>query len=319
MHQLICFGEALIDFLQIKTEIQDKVRSPIYQQFPGGAPANVAVACSKLGGSSSFLGQVGNDSFGNFIEECFKDYQVNTDYLLKHESANTGLAFVQRNLQGERSFEFVRKQSADMLLESEQIKTEWFDEKAILHFSSNTLTSALGVEVTQHVIHSAKSAGCIISFDVNLRHNLWSEGQANKEPIETCLLQADIIKVSLDELEYIEPKGIKHFATKYLSQGSKVILITDGANPVKLLGMGMHSTIKTPTVNAIDTTAAGDTFMGGFLYGLCQQEDIISALQQQEILESITVFASICGALSTTRKGAFPSMPSLEEVEEFNL
>jgi len=319
MHPLICFGEALIDFLQIKTETNDRVRSPIFQQFPGGAPANVAATVAKLGGSSFFMGQVGNDSFGEFLDQCLKDYQVNTNYLLKHPSANTGLAFVQRDDSGDRSFEFIRQFSADMLLTPEQIDKEWFKGKGLLHFSSNTLTSELGEVVTDHVIKLAKDSGCLVSFDVNLRHNLWPEGHADKELIHRKLLQTDIIKVSLDELHYIEPEGIKEFATRYLKQSTKLILITDGPNPIKILGKGLHSTIQVPDVRVVDTTAAGDTFMGGFLYGLCQQEDLHDTFNQQDTLESITVFASVCGGLSTTKKGAFPSIPTLEEVEEFNL
>ena len=196
--QVLCFGEALIDFLHIGVQPQGPLQLPAYRQFPGGAPANAAVAVAKLGGLARFAGQVGQDAFGDFLAQALQAYGVDLSLLKRHPTAKTALAFVMLDETGDRSFSFYRDQSADVLFAPEQIGADWFAAKPILHFCSNTLTDDFIAHTTSQLVKQAKAAGCLVSFDVNLRHNLWQEGTANRERINALVWQADIVKFSRD-------------------------------------------------------------------------------------------------------------------------
>lgn len=319
MKSVLCFGEALIDFLNSGQTQESILSIPEFRQFPGGAPANVAVAIAKLGGKSSFLGQLGDDHFGHYIKEALIKYGVDTQYLAFHPTAKTAMAFVFLDQDGERSFEFYREKTADLLFTVDQLSNPCFSEHDIFHFCSNTLTDSAIAKTTTAAIQQAKDNNTLVSFDVNLRHNLWDTGQANSESIYACLEQSDIVKISREELDYLDNEGEQNFAKRLIGSGVKLLLITDGANAIKIIAKGIHSAISIPAVSVIDTTAAGDAFSGGFLYALCQQEDLYEAIADQETLESIVVFASICGAITVTRAGAYPALPTLEEVQEFEL
>lgn len=314
MGTVTCFGEALIDFLNTGAKQEGPIRIPEFRQFPGGAPANVAVAISKLGGEAAFAGQVGNDTFGLFIKQALEDYQVDTTNLVLHPSAKTALAFVFLDDQGERSFEFFRTNTADLLLSPLDVKDRWFIDTDIFHFCSNTLTDTAIAETTRVAITKARHQGCLVSFDVNLRHNLWPNGQADIKAVTDCFSQVDLIKVSKDELDYLEPAGEKAFVQAAIAQGVKTVLITDGGNTIKVLAKGVYSEITPPKTTVVDTTAAGDAFTGGFLFALSEQSDIRKTLGDQEKLEELVLFASKCGAFTVARQGAFTALPTLDDL-----
>ncbi|PTY38543.1 carbohydrate kinase, partial [Saccharospirillum sp. MSK14-1] len=216
-------------------------------------------------------GQVGNDHFGQFIKQALEDYNVDTSNMSLHDTAKTALAFVFLDADGERSFEFFRHQTADMLLTPIDVKDKWFMGASLFHFCSNTLTEATIAETTQTAIEKAQKQGCVVSFDVNLRHNLWPNGQADVERVKACFNHVDILKVSKEELDYLEPEGEVAFVKAAIAQGVKTILITDGGNPIKVLASGIYSEITPPKTTVVDTTAAGDAFTGGFLFALAEQ------------------------------------------------
>jgi fructokinase len=314
MAAITCFGEALIDFLNVGARAEGPISIPDFRQFPGGAPANVAVAIGKLGGEARFAGQVGNDTFGHFLKSALETYHVDTDNMSFHETAKTALAFVFLDDSGERSFEFFRDQSADMLLTEQDVKDKWFMGAGIFHFCSNTLTESPIAKTTMSALEKARKQGCLISFDINLRHNLWPEGKAEIQRVTDCFPYVDLIKVSKEELDYLSPEGEVEFVKQAISAGVKTVLITDGGNPIKVLAKGVYSEITAPQTDVVDTTAAGDAFTGGFLFALAEQDDLRKALTDQKTLEELTLFASKCGAYTVARQGAFTALPTFDDL-----
>ncbi|MBM6550552.1 carbohydrate kinase family protein [Marinomonas ostreistagni] len=315
--KVMAFGEALIDFLSNGvTGLEGGLES--FTKFPGGAPANVAVAVARLGGNSHFAGQVGDDAFGHFLQASLASYGVQTDTMLMTKAAKTALAFVSLDNTGERSFEFYRNPSADMLFRAEDFKAEWFKEpKGVFHTCSNTLTDANITAATMAGVELAKAAHWIVSIDVNLRINLWPEHQVDCQRIIDWMAQGDVIKASLEELEVIadEPFAL---IDQLLSKGVSLFVLTDGPNAVRYFTAAHgQGEVAAPRVEAVDTTAAGDAFVGGLLYQLAERGGDRETLQQfsQVELEAIIRFAVSCGAESVTKAGAYPSLPDMAQAK----
>lgn len=315
MKKILCFGEALIDFLNTGHHPQGPLNLAVFCQYPGGAPANAAVAVARLGGRAFFAGQVGQDMFGNFLRDALTTYGVDTSFLLQHPSASTALAFVALDDKGERSFSFHRHQTADVMLSAGQISDDWFSGDTILHFCSNTLTTAEIADCTETVVRKAKAAGNLISFDVNLRHNLWASGQADRQLVNQLVAQADLVKLSRDELEYLAQGQTEAYIEHNLAAGCQLILVTDGAGPIEYFSQSCSGRITPPRVQAVDTTAGGDAFIGGFLYALSSQSDLAGLFHQPQKLEPLLHFAAHCGAYAVTQAGAFTALPDVAAVK----
>lgn len=315
MKKVLCFGEALIDFLNVGTTCQGPLTLPEFRQYPGGAPANAAVAVAQLGGQACFAGQVGQDPFGDFLADALTQYGVDTRFLLKHPQAKTALAFVLLDENGDRSFSFHRHQTADVVLEKRQVNEQWFSGETILHICSNTLTTEGIADCTKHIVASARQAGNLISFDVNLRHNLWASGQADRQLVNALVEQANLVKFSRDELEYLAEGQTDAYLKHCLSARCQLLLVTDGANRIDYYTPSHQGCIQPPSVKAVDTTAGGDAFIGGVLYGLSCFTDHQNIFTQPTELESLLLFASHCGAYAVTQPGAFPALPDLASVQ----
>lgn len=317
MKPLLCFGEALIDFLHTGSAQVDGLNLPVFRQFPGGAPANVAVAFSRLGGQSFFAGQVGSDVFGRFLEESLIHYGVDTRFLHKHLSAHTALAFVTLDNDGDRSFEFYRDSTADVLFSTDQISDTWFAEGPMFHVCSNTLTNAEIAAVTRQALERASQAGCAISFDANLRPGLWAGGKVDRVACDAVARSADIIKLAREEFDFLANGSNTHYAEKLLAGATSLIVVTDGGGPVEFFTRHGRGIVETPKVEVVDTTAAGDAFTAGMLRGLCAASKLHSVADDVQSVELLLDFAIRCGSLTTTRAGAFPSLPTFEEVAEY--
>jgi fructokinase len=309
MKSVICFGEALIDFLQTDLMEQGQLSLPGFRQYPGGAPANAAVAVAKLGGKALFAGQVGQDPFGDFLRNALQLYGVDTRYLVQHPSAKTALAFVMLDEHGERSFTFHRHESADVLFSAEQVDAKWFEDQPLLHFCSNTLTTADIAKCTAYIVQQARNKQAIVSFDVNLRHNLWPDNLIDKALVNGLVQQADIVKFSQDELAFLAGADPEKYLQDCLAANCKLLVITDGAKPIRFLTRTQQGEITPPVVKAVDTTAGGDAFIGGLLFGLSQQADIPQTLADIPQLKSLLRFAAACGAHTVTQAGAFTALP----------
>lgn len=317
MKPLLCFGEALIDFLHTGSQQVDGLSLPDFRQFPGGAPANVAVAFAKLEGQAWFAGQVGNDAFGRFLEESLTRYGVDTRFLHKHPSAHTALAFVTLDADGDRSFEFYRDGTADVLFSAKQISDDWFVESPMVHVCSNTLTNADIAAVTRETLERATSAGCAISFDANLRPGLWAGGTVDRAMCDAVARSAGVIKFAREEIDFLANGSNERYADELLAGETHLIVVTDGGGPVEYFSRQGRGVVETPKVDVVDTTAAGDAFTAALLRGLCAASGLDRVASDSQSVEALLGFAIRCGSLATTRAGAFPSLPTFDEVAEF--
>lgn len=317
MTRVVCFGEALIDFLNTGRKQVERLETNDFRQFPGGAPANVAVAVAKLGGDAWFAGQVGNDQFGEFLLHSLRTYDVHTDFVSMHPEAKTALAFVFLDDDGDRSFSFRRERTADMVFREEQISDDWYKAGDLFHFCSNTLTTPEIARVTETSVRRARAAGSIVSFDVNLRHNLWANGEAERGAVNSLLAICDIVKFSREELDYLSDGQGAEWIGERLDEGTSLVLVTDGPAPVFYYGSGFEGDVVPSTQDVVDTTAAGDGFMGSLLFGLSRLGDARAAIEDHETVRLLTEFATECGAFTVTSAGAFPSLPRFEDVSRY--
>jgi len=317
MNRVVCFGEALIDFLRIGGDSVDGLPLADFRQFPGGAPANVAVAVAKLGGDAWFAGQVGNDAFGRFLKDSLAHYGVRTDFLMTHPDAPTALAFVDLDEHGDRSFMFCRRATADLVMDASQIDGQWFGAGDTFHFCSNTLTERGIAHVTETATGMARSAGSLVSFDVNLRHNLWSGGRADRTAIAPLLDRCDILKVSSDELDFLAKGRGEPFIYECLDKGVRLVLVTDGPGPVRYYGDVFSGAVVTTPCKVVDTTAAGDAFTGGLLFGLAELGATDVVFAERDAIEQLVRFATGCGTHAVRSAGAFPSLPTIADVEQY--
>ena len=320
MLKVVCFGEAFIDLLSNSIEPPVSANNnESFKKFPGGAPANVAVVVSKLGGTSYFVGKLAKDNFGEYLHLSLAKAGVNLDYTKYTSDAKTALAYVSLDKEGERSFSFSRDNTADLMFEPVDFSEECFNHNGIFHFCSNTFTHHKIFQTTKAGISKAKSAGMLVSFDVNLRLNLWPVDRDPLVYIWSVVEQAHILKMSADELIFIcagedESKVIK----RLIKAGVKLIVITNGGLLIRYISQYAQGEFYPPKVSVVDSTAAGDAFIGGLLYQLAFQSISLNLidkwLSEAESLNSAIEFASACGAITVTREGAFDALPYLSEV-----
>ncbi|WP_428036335.1 carbohydrate kinase family protein [Amphritea sp.] len=320
MLKVISFGEALVDMLSNRVSENQSDEIEQFAKYPGGAPANVAAAVGKLGGNSYMAGKIGTDMFGVFMRQSLHEAGVNSDYLLNTDAANTALAFVSLDAEGERSFTFYRNPSADMLFTADEFEDHWFADAGIFHFCSNTLTASGIKEATLSGIDKAKAAGFLISFDVNLRSNLWPAGSDPAAPIWQALALADLVKLSQEEMNFLAASTSQdEVLQRLLDSGVSLVLLTDGGNPLRYFSTQNAGTVTPPRVSMVDSTAAGDAFIGGFIYQLaamdCLPGDLNTLLNTPDRLEQALRFASHCGAYAVSHKGAFTSLPGIDDLQ----
>ncbi|MBE6068180.1 MAG: carbohydrate kinase [Clostridium lundense] len=316
MTKIFTIGEALIDFISEQSGVELKSVNS-FQKAPGGAPANVAATVSILGGRSYFIGKLGQDAFGDFLVETLKNVGVGTEYIFRTSKANTALAFVSLNENGERDFSFYRNPSADMLLEESEICRDWFRTGDILHFCSVSLVDAPVRKAHIAAIETVKKTGGLISFDPNIRLPLWQNHEEYKSIIREFIRYADILKISEDELEFITGISDEEKAIQWLlSFDIKVLIITRGSKGASAYFGGCELDVEGFKVKAVDTTGAGDSFIGAFLFEILSKDIDINNISYKD-MQHILEFANAVAALTTMNKGAISALPSLEAVESF--
>jgi fructokinase len=315
---LFTIGEILIDFIALEkgTALKDVVS---FKKVPGGAPANVAVAVAKLGGSAAMMTQLGQDAFGDYLIEMLKENDVNTTYITQTTAANTGLAFVSVQENGARDFSFYRHPSADLLLDKSQIKNEWFKENDYLHFGSVGLVESPMKEAHRQAIEYVKEKDGIISFDPNVRLSLWDNQDHCRQAIAEFLPYADILKISDEELAFITGIKEESVALESLFMGDvKIILYTKGSKGATILTKSSSMSHEGYQIKVEDTTGAGDAFMGGFLSCLLGekviQDNLISFIEANG--NELLAFANGTAALTTMKRGAIDALPTREEVKQ---
>lgn len=316
MKKVIAIGEALIDFIpHEKGRALNNVEN--FLRVPGGAPLNVAAAVAKLGGKSQMLTKLGQDGFGDAILNEVKPLGVDVSRISRTKEANTALAFVSLREDGERDFSFYRNPSADMLLSAEEICSEDFNERDILHFCSVSLIDAPIKEAHRRAIEIAKEKGCLISFDPNVRLPLWKQPEDCRKAILEFLPLSNIVKISDEELEFITGiKDEKESLDSLLTGDVKVIIYTKGTNGAEFITK--ERVIFSPSfkVSAQDTTGAGDSFIGSLLYQVAEGEYSLEELVtlSEEKVQEILTFSNATAALTVCKKGAIGALPLKEEV-----
>jgi len=311
---LAALGELIIDFTPAGTSEEG---GALFERNPGGAPANVLVVGSRLGLSTVFIGKVGQDAFGEFLKETIVEQGVDTRGLILTEEANTTLAFVHLSEGGERSFSFYRNPGADMLLHIEDVDEEILKGSYIFHFGSVSMTKEPARTTTLKAAERAKELGKIISYDPNLRPPLWDSLEEAREIISLGLPYADVLKISEEELEFLtghkDPEtGSKALYEKY---NTPIILVTLGPDGCFYRSGERTGHMPGFKVKSVDTTGAGDAFLGGFLYQLIKSGKEPSQLDENDLKQAVR-FANAMGALTTTKRGAIPAIPSMEEVNK---
>lgn len=326
-HDVVALGELLIDFTMNGKSAQENA---LYEANPGGAPCNALAMLCKLGHKTAFIGKVGDDSFGRLLEGAIKEVGIDSSGLLFDKEVHTTLAFVHTHAGGEREFSFYRNPGADMMLTADEVDTSLIKGAKIFHFGTLSMT-APGVEAaTKKAAAAAKEAGCIVSFDPNLREPLWADLALAKEKIEWGLSQCDVLKISDNEIEFVTGKkdideGVKDIAAKY---PIKLLCATLGANGSKVLwrknaadhgsalltNQGIYARKdKLPKVDVIEKTGAGDTFCGTMLHFVLERglDD-----WDEASLTSMLEYANAAASVITTRKGALRVMPTKAEIEK---
>lgn len=314
---LLTVGEVLIDLTQTGVDARG-VRT--LAANPGGAPANVAVAASRLGVKTGFVGCIGKDAFGDSLRETLEKDRVDTTGLVVHETIPTTLAVVTVAESGERSFTFYRRPGADILLERSAIPDDLLASTPILHFGSVSLTDEPSRSATLDAARDAKANGAVITYDPNYRPALWLSETEAIEQMRAPLGMVDVLKISDEETELLSGEKDPAKAAELLTEkGVTLVLVTLGPDGVyyRYAPQGVEVlTGHVPgfSVNVADTNGAGDTFFGAFLSKVAKREGLIAHFTKDE-LEAFLVFANRAASLTTSRPGAIPAMPTLEEVE----
>lgn len=312
-YDVTALGELLIDFTENGNSEQG---NPLMEANPGGAPCNMLAMIQKLGGTTAFIGKVGKDMFGRQLRQAVESVGIDTRNLMEDEEIHTTLAFVHTFPDGDRDFSFYRNPGADMMLTKEEIQEDLIRNSKVFHFGTLSSTHEGVREATRYAIDVAKEAGCLVSFDPNLRPPLWKTLEDARKEIEYGLSKTDILKISDNEVEFLcgtsdYDEGAKMLIEKY---NIPFVCVTLGKDGSRAYYKGMR--VEVPGFvqkNTIETTGAGDTFCGCMLHYIIQHglEDLT-----EENLRELLTFANAAASVITTRKGALAVMPSKEEVEE---
>jgi fructokinase len=290
---VVCLGELLIDFIS-----KDGVT---FKKAAGGAPANVAVACSRPGLRSGFVGKVGDDMFGRFLKGVLEREGVDVSELYLEKGEKTTLAFVSVDAKGERSFEFRR--GADGLLRPEEIRADYIRGSRLFHFSSISLTSEPARSATLKAVRVARNNGLKVTYDPNLRLNLWKSAKEARKWIGVGMEVAEVVKLNEEELEFMFGPGIERGAEKVLETADRVF-VTLGERGCYYSDGTCKGYSSPYRVKVVDTTGAGDGFMGGVIYGTLKGWDV----------ERTASFSNAAGALTIQGVGVIDSLPMLEDV-----
>lgn len=314
---IVCLGELLIDFVpEVNGQALADVTS--FQRAAGGAPANVAAAVAKLGGDARFIGKIGRDPFGDFLVRTLDEVGVHTA-VVQTDEAKTGLAFVSLRADGERDFLFFRDPAADMLLRANEVQPQWLEDAAVYHFGSVSLIAEPCRTATLDTARRAREFGALVSYDPNVRLALWPSADAARAEILAQLPLADVVKVSEEEVEFLLGVDATTGAQQLLQRGPKVIIITLGPGGCRVVTARQDVVIPGTPVAAVDTTGAGDSFVGGMLYQLVSlgatPATIVDVLAETGAAQQVFAFANRVGAITTTRRGAIPALPTLAEVQ----
>lgn len=298
-------GDAVVDLVP--------GNSNSYLKCPGGAPANVAVGIARLGGNSAFIGRVGNDSFGSFLQQVLRDEGVNTQHMTQDSEYHTSTVVVDLDQQGERSFTFMVSPSADLFLQPSDLPT--FQSSEWLHVCSIALSQEPSRSTTFTAMENIRAAGGWVSFDPNIREDIWKDPEELRRNLEHALMLADVVKISQDELSFISKIDELESAVDWMMAHFplKLLLVTLGGKGVCIHNGKQHHHFNAMSITPVDTTGAGDAFVAGLLAALA----VLGRLPNDDEWAAVIAQAQACGALATTEKGAMTALPRANELMAF--
>lgn len=310
MH-ITALGEVLIDYTPLKipgTEMQ------VFEQNPGGAPANVLVSAARLGRQTAFVGKLGNDLQGTFLREVLSKQGIDIRGVVTDPDVFTTLAFVGLSETGERSFSFARKPGADTQLRVTEVDIGVLRETEIFHIGSLSLTDEPVRSATLYALEVAKNAGAVISYDPNYRPLLWASRKAAEEQMRSVLKYVDIVKCSDEETALLTDETDPEAASrKLVDMGISCAVVTLGADGA-LVG-NREGTRHVPgfASHVVDTTGAGDSFWGGLLTRMSETGQRPETMTL-DTLADFARFGNAVASLCVEKRGAIPAMPDLEQV-----
>lgn len=313
-YDAVALGEYLIDFTP--RGLSD-AGQPLFERNPGGAPVNVVAAMAKLGMNTGFIGKVGNDPFGVYLRQSLLQQGVSDSGLVASDEAHTTMAFIHLDSQGERSFHFSRKPGADQLLREDEVNLAMLEGTRIFHFGSISMTVEPSYTATIKSVQKAKEKGALISYDPNWRPSLWKDEQHAREAIHEGLRLADLVKVSEEEIIFLTGQQEIELASKQLMErySIRLLLVTAGHKGSFYRMNDWWGKVESYPVQTVDTTGAGDGFLGAFLFWVLELKKPLQAWSETELRYALN-FANAAGAVATTRKGAVPSLGTIEEINK---
>lgn len=316
-NRLCGIGEALIDFIpDVKGQRLKDV--PSFTRVAGGAPANVIGAVTKLGIPSKMLTKLGDDPFGDYIIDVLNDAGIDTSNIQRDQEGETALAFVSLAADGNRDFKFYRKNSADLRYSVDDIPEDILDDCGMIHFCSVDLVESPMKQAHKKLIDMAIERGVKVSFDPNLRFSLWDDLNALKKTVNDFLPFADIIKISDEELEFITgKKDIKDAVPDLLSGRTKYVIYTKGADGAEIYTKDGMAEAPGYSIDVRDTTGAGDSFIGAFLFCILRDEvEDLDSVSKDKLYEYLD-FANAYAANTSTKEGALAAMATMDEIQEW--
>ncbi|MBM7023768.1 carbohydrate kinase [Treponema sp. Marseille-Q4523] len=305
-------GEILIDFTPAG---KSKNGRTLFEENPGGAPANAAAAAAKLGARAAFIGKTGDDQFGRDAKAALENCGVYTG-AMKTDKRHTTLAFVTLAHSGERAFSFARSDGADINLSADDIDEKLINESTFLHIGSLSCTDEPSLSATRKAIGAAKNGGIFISYDPNWREPLWRDKEEGIETMRSLFKYADFVKIADNELALMYGENTPIAAREILDEGAKLVCVTLGKDGVFYKTQGYEGIVSIPQYNieVRDTTGAGDAFTGALLYRLTRRENPFSFTEDE--LKCDLHFANAAATLCVSRYGAIPALASLSETEK---
>jgi fructokinase len=327
MKHIISLGEVLIDLIP---STQVHLAETCYTPYPGGAIANVSVAIARLGGSSRFIGGVSDDEFGQLLLRVLVDNHVDTQYIRVIKKAPTAIALVTLHAEGQRHFIFFRQDTADSQLQAGDLDWSAWQDAAVCHVGGVLLSTEPARTATLAAMDYTRRVGSIVSLDVNVRPALWSSHSDIRNTLAKAIERTDILKLSAEEAAFVseqsslpkdphERSWLKLLGEALLERGPRLVIITLGAEGALLFTASHQVEVPARPARPLDTTGAGDAFMGAALYKLVQQgcaspSDLLSLSEND--LNNLGNFASFVAGLSVTSYGGISSFPFIYEVND---
>lgn len=311
MVDVVALGELLIDFTHVAT---DSDGYPTMAAHPGGATANFLAALSKYGVSTALMGKVGDDAFGKMLINTLQEAGIDSHAMVISPDVFTTLAFVTIDSRGERSFSFARKPGADTCISYEELDLDTIAQAKVFHFGTLSLTDEPARSATYQAVAYAKSLGKLITYDPNLRKPLWKDMQDCKAQLLWGLKQADVVKISDEEVDFLFGCTPEEGADKLLKEyGVALAMVTMGHKGAFLKNAVASCYVTCPKVSPVDTTGAGDIFGGSALSRILKMDVPPQKMSREQLLE-IGTFASTAASLSTEKQGGIPSIPEERDV-----